>query len=221
MTQLFARSGFRQRHHGRPTVRARWLVSHSALPQSRRARRARSRDRDGPRSRTPAFILANDPDADRLGAAVRDRRRVARAARRRDWLAARLLAHRGNPARGETVATTIVSSTLLEKMASAHGVAFATTLTGFKWLARAAGEGALGFGYEEALGFAVDSNVSDKDGISAALALATLHWRSHAAWVVAARSPRRDRDALRRARDDAAVASAPTAPKGSRNCARK
>jgi phosphomannomutase len=59
-------------------------------------------------------------------------------------------------------------------MARAHDVRFETTLTGFKWLARSAGEGVLGFAYEEALGFAVDSNVADKDGMSAALALVTL-----------------------------------------------
>jgi phosphomannomutase len=53
-------------------------------------------------------------------------------------------------------------------------VPYTTTLTGFKWLARSAGPRTLGFAYEEALGFAVDSNVSDKDGMSAALALATL-----------------------------------------------
>jgi phosphomannomutase len=53
-------------------------------------------------------------------------------------------------------------------------VPYSTTLTGFKWLARSAGQGTLGFAYEEALGFAVDSNVADKDGLSAALALATL-----------------------------------------------
>jgi phosphomannomutase len=73
---------------------------------------------------------------------------------------------------GDCVATTIVSSTLLERMARAVGVRFAMTLTGFKWVARSANDGVLRFGYEEALGFAVDPIVADKDGLSAALAFA-------------------------------------------------
>jgi len=120
------------------------------------------------------LIIANDPDADRLGAAVRDGDawRVLRGDEI-GWLLASSLIE-GIHDRGESVATTLVSSTLLEKMARAYDVPYVTTLTGFKWLARSAGERTLGFAYEEALGFAVDSNVSDKDGLSAALALATL-----------------------------------------------
>jgi phosphomannomutase len=121
-----------------------------------------------------SLIIANDPDADRLGAAVRDGDawRVLRGDEI-GWLLASSLID-GIRVRGQALATTIVSSTLLEKMARAYAVPYATTLTGFKWLARSAGDGELGFAYEEALGFAVDSNVSDKDGLSAALALATL-----------------------------------------------
>jgi phosphomannomutase len=63
---------------------------------------------------------------------------------------------------------------LLREMARDAGVRFAMTLTGFKWLARAAGDDILRLGYEEALGFAVDPEVADKDGLSAALALARL-----------------------------------------------
>ena len=70
--------------------------------------------------------------------------------------------------------TTIVSSSMLEKMAARAGVSYATTLTGFKWITKAAPGRRLIFGYEEALGFAVDPCVADKDGVSAALALARL-----------------------------------------------
>jgi len=63
---------------------------------------------------------------------------------------------------------------LLSKMAAKAGVECRITLTGFKWIGRAGGDEELLFGYEEALGYAVDSHVGDKDGMSAALAVAQL-----------------------------------------------
>jgi phosphomannomutase len=120
------------------------------------------------------LILANDPDADRLGVAVHDG--TAWRVLRGDevgWLLASSLIEEAK-VKGQWMATSIVSSTLLAKLTSESGVMCATTLTGFKWIARAAGTGVLGFGYEEALGYAVDPAVSDKDGLSAALAVARL-----------------------------------------------
>jgi phosphomannomutase len=120
------------------------------------------------------LVIANDPDADRLGAAVRDGAgwHVLRGDQIGWLLASAMLPAMQDPR--DVVATTIVSSTLLRAMARDAGVRFAMTLTGFKWLARAAGDGVLRLGYEEALGFAVDPEVADKDGLSAALALSHL-----------------------------------------------
>jgi phosphomannomutase len=120
------------------------------------------------------LVIANDPDADRLGAAVRSPSgwHILRGDEIGWLLASTMLPDMTDDA--DVVATTIVSSTLLHLMAQEAGVGFAMTLTGFKWLARAAGEGTLRLGYEEALGFAVDPLVADKDGLSAALALSKL-----------------------------------------------
>jgi phosphomannomutase len=121
-----------------------------------------------------SIVVANDPDADRLGAAVRDDDGAWRTLRGDEigWLLGSVaLADAGD---NDLVATTIVSSTLLEKMAARAGVTYATTLTGFKWITKAAPDRRLIFGYEEALGFAVDPVVADKDGLSAALALVRL-----------------------------------------------
>ena len=120
------------------------------------------------------LLLANDPDADRLGAAVRRRDGTWQVLRGDEigWLlGSEALAGAGDD---DVVATTIVSSSMLEKMAARAGVAYVTTLTGFKWITKAAPGKRLAFGYEEALGFAVDPSVADKDGMSAALALARL-----------------------------------------------
>jgi phosphomannomutase len=74
-------------------------------------------------------------------------------------------------ARG-TLATTIVSSSLLSSIAARHDLPYAETLTGFKWVGRVPG---LVFGYEEALGYCVDpASVRDKDGIAALVRMAEL-----------------------------------------------
>jgi phosphomannomutase len=75
--------------------------------------------------------------------------------------------------------TTIVSSTLLARIAAKASAQYAETLTGFKWIVRAERPGSrFIFGYEEALGYAVGEIVRDKDGIGAALALLGLAARA-------------------------------------------
>lgn len=124
------------------------------------------------RERRADIVIANDPDADRCGVAVPfpgTGWRMLRGDEVGGLLADDLL-RRG--VRG-TYATTIVSSSLLAAMASEHHVGYVETLTGFKWITRAADD--LVYGYEEALGYAVAPTlVRDKDGISAALRLAEL-----------------------------------------------
>ncbi len=115
------------------------------------------------------LVLANDPDADRCAVAVpgADGWRVLRGDEVGVLLADALI-RRGVHG---TYATTIVSSTLLGRLAARRGVGYAETLTGFKWIVRAADD--LVYGYEEALGYAVAPTlVRDKDGISAALLVA-------------------------------------------------
>jgi len=117
------------------------------------------------------LIIANDPDADRcaVGARFDGVWRMLRGDEVGVLLADWLLQHE---VKG-TYATTIVSSTMLSAMAAKHGVGFEETLTGFKWISRAAPD--LVYGYEEALGYAVAPNiVRDKDGVSAALLVAEM-----------------------------------------------
>jgi phosphomannomutase len=117
------------------------------------------------------IVLANDPDADRCAVAVPidGQWRVLRGDEVGVLLADDML-RRGITG---TYATTIVSSTLLRAMTTRYGVGYRETLTGFKWIARAADD--LVFGYEEALGYAVAPKlVRDKDGISAGVVMAAL-----------------------------------------------
>ncbi|MCX4643551.1 phospho-sugar mutase [Streptomyces sp. NPDC055059] len=122
------------------------------------------------RTADPDLIIANDPDADRCAVAVKDGEdwRMLRGDEVGALLAAHLVA-RG--ARG-VFAESIVSSSLLGRIAEKAGLPYEETLTGFKWIARVDG---LRYGYEEALGYCVDpEGVRDKDGITAALLVTEL-----------------------------------------------
>ncbi|MEU6553909.1 phospho-sugar mutase [Streptomyces sp. NPDC046915] len=122
------------------------------------------------RQAEPDLVIANDPDADRCAVAVPDGGdwRMLRG----DEVGALLAAHLVRRGATGTFAESIVSSSLLGRIAEKAGLPYEETLTGFKWIARAEG---LRYGYEEALGYCVDPDgVRDKDGITAALLITEL-----------------------------------------------
>jgi phosphomannomutase len=125
------------------------------------------------------LILVNDPDADRLAVAVANRSEAGFHVLSGDELGVLIADHLVATTTGadRLVATTVVSSSMLSALANWAGVAYVETLTGFKWIARAAlllPHHRLLFGYEEALGYAVSDAVADKDGLSAALVVADM-----------------------------------------------
>ena len=121
------------------------------------------------------LVLANDPDADRLCVAYRDStgNYIQLSGDELGLLLAEELAGRAKrEGVSGTLACSIVSSSAIEKVAKHYGLEFTQTLTGFKWVGRVPN---LVFGYEEALGYCVDSKrVKDKDGLSAALVVADI-----------------------------------------------
>ena len=123
------------------------------------------------RETNPDLIIANDPDADRCAAAVPvpgDGWRMLRG----DEVGALLATHLVRRGAQGTFAESIVSSSLLGRIAEKANLPYEETLTGFKWIARVEG---LRYGYEEALGYCVDPDgVRDKDGITAALLITEL-----------------------------------------------
>ncbi|MGL5825796.1 MAG: phospho-sugar mutase, partial [Nocardioides sp.] len=121
------------------------------------------------------LVVANDPDADRCAVAVPDATgwRILTGDEIGVLLGTYLIERDRSAVRPTgTFAASIVSSSMLGRIAEAAGLAYVETLTGFKWIGRVP---ALAFGYEEALGYCVDpDHVRDKDGISALLLICEL-----------------------------------------------
>jgi phosphomannomutase len=127
-------------------------------------------------ARAADVALAHDPDADRLGVAIPtatgDWRRLS--GDEVGWLLADHILSRTSGA-DRLVVTTLVSSSMLSRLAAAYGVHHLETYTGFKWIARAIldhPQWRFVFGYEQALGYLVAPRPLDKDGISAAVMMA-------------------------------------------------
>ncbi len=126
------------------------------------------------------LACANDPDADRFAVAVRTNSgeyQMLTGDQVGVLFGHYLMAHA--PENNRLTCTTIVSSSLLSKVAASMDANCLTTLTGFKWLtnvgmaAQSADNQCL-FAYEEALGYMIGTMVWDKDGLSALVAFAQL-----------------------------------------------
>ena len=119
------------------------------------------------------LVIANDPDADRCAIAINDPDHGWRMLRGDEVgvIVGKYLIEKDRINNG-AFANSLVSSSLLGKMAKKAGVEFHETLTGFKWIAKISN---LTFGYEEALGYCIDpKSVNDKDGISVGLLIAQI-----------------------------------------------
>ncbi|WP_301099175.1 phospho-sugar mutase [Otariodibacter sp.] len=116
------------------------------------------------------FIIANDPDADRLAVAIPDAQGNWKSLHGNvvgcllGWYLAKQYQAEGKKG---VLACSLVSSPALAEIAKKYGFESQETLTGFKYIGKVDG---LLFGFEEALGYLVDPDkVRDKDGISAAV----------------------------------------------------
>ena len=123
------------------------------------------------------MVVGTDPDSDRLGIAVRNldgEMEIVNGNQAMILMTKFLLEQqkqkgfKGN----EFIATTIVSTPMMEAMAKAYGVEFKTALTGFKWIGKMIKdfpESNFVGGGEESFGYMVGDFVRDKDAVTSTL----------------------------------------------------
>ena len=124
------------------------------------------------------MVVGTDPDCDRLGVAIRDPKNNFRLLNGNQtmvvmtyflleqWKKNKLLD--GN----QFVASTIVSTPMIQKIAKYYGIHYMETLTGFKWIGKLIKDfPSLDFigGGEESFGYLVGDAVRDKDAVTATL----------------------------------------------------
>ena len=137
-------------------------------------------------------VMATDPDSDRFGSAVpgKDGKYVLITGNQMGILLADYIIHSrkelGKMPANPGMIRSIVTAPMVDKICEKNGVKLDECLTGFKWIANVmAGYEKTGsnnyiFGFEESYGYNVETDVRDKDGVSAAAMCAemTLYWRS-------------------------------------------
>ena len=137
-------------------------------------------------------VMATDPDSDRFGSAVpgKDGKYVLITGNQMGVLLADYIIHSrkelGKMPTNPGMIRSIVTSPMVDKICAKNGVQLDECLTGFKWIANVmaryetSGSNQYIFGFEESYGYNVETDVRDKDGVSAAAMCAemTLYWRS-------------------------------------------
>jgi len=130
------------------------------------------------------ILLATDPDADRVGVAVKNDEGKYEVltgnqvgALLLHYLITQKKKQHGLPANA-TVLKTIVTSEMGRDIAAAHGIETIDTLTGFKYISEwikefeTTGERSFLFGYEESYGYLIGDFVRDKDAVQTCLLIA-------------------------------------------------
>ena len=124
------------------------------------------------------IVIGTDPDCDRLGIAVRNTQGTMEIINGNQAMAIKtnfLLENwksTGKLTGNQFIASTIVSTPMIAKIADAYGVIYKESLTGFKWIAKMVVDfPELEFigGGEESFGFMVGDFVRDKDAVTASL----------------------------------------------------
>ena len=129
----------------------------------------------------PDLLLATDPDADRVGVAVKDGDDYLLLTGNEmgvlllDYIC-RMRAERGEDLSRKVAVTTIVSSAMVDALAAKYGFELRRCLTGFKYIGDIvtelsdAGEAErFIFGFEESYGYLSSDHVRDKDAVNASL----------------------------------------------------
>jgi len=137
-------------------------------------------------------VMATDPDSDRFGTAFPDKdgnfvllsgNQMGALLMEYVFLSRKELNKLPN---GSYCVRSIVTSPFGDEICKKYGVEMIECLTGFKWIAaveaerEAKNQGQYVFGLEESYGYKIETEVMDKDGVSAAAMCAemTMYWRS-------------------------------------------
>ena len=124
------------------------------------------------------LVLGTDPDSDRIGIAVRDDKGSIKLLNGNQTMVVmtNFLIHQwkdqGKLLGNEFIGSTIVSTNMVNDIASSYGVETKVGLTGFKWIAKMIKDApelnCIGGG-EESFGYMVGDFVRDKDAVTSAL----------------------------------------------------
>ena len=129
----------------------------------------------------PDLLLATDPDADRVGVAVKDGDDYTLLTGNEmgilllDYVA-RMRRDRGEDLSDKIAVTTIVSTAMVDALAAEYGFTVRRLLTGFKYIGELIGQleeageaDRFIFGFEESYGYLSGTHVRDKDAVNASL----------------------------------------------------